>query len=164
MIGRRLYLQFTVAASVFLFADAVQAQGPDALVGTWQVVSITNTAADGTVTHPYGDHPTGSMIVESNRRFVLILVDPNVPRFAANNRIKGTAEENAAAVRGSLAYFGTYTLTDKTATLTLAGSTYPNWSGTSLTFNIRSITPDALTWSVAAAIGGETQTEWKRLK
>jgi hypothetical protein len=164
MVGRQLCLKFAGAASIFVLAGAVQAQMADGLVGTWQVVSITNTAADGTVTHPYGDHPTGSMIADSNGRFVLMLLDPDVPKFVSNNRIRGTAEENAAAVRGNLAYFGTYSLAGTTAKLTLAGSTYPNWTGTTLTFSIRSITPDRLTWSVAAAIGGETQTEWRRLK
>ena len=164
MIGRQLWLMCAAAASIVLLAGAVQARMADGMVGTWQVVSITNTAADGTITHPYGDHPTGSMIAESNGRFVLMLLDPDVPRFASNNRVRGTAEENAAAVWGSLAYFGTYSFAGATNNLMLAGSTYPNWTGTTLTFSIRSITPDTLTWSVAAAIGGETQTEWRRLK
>lgn len=151
MIGRQLCLSFAGAASIVFLAGAVHAQMADDLVGTWQVVSIANTAADGTISHPYG-------------RFVLMLLDPDVPKFASNNRARGTAEENAAAVRGSLAYFGTYSLAAKIAKLKLEGSTYPNWTGTFLTFSIRSITPDTLTWSVAAAIGGETQTEWRRLK
>lgn len=164
MIGRQLCPSFAGAVSIVFLAGAVHARMADDLVGTWQVVSIANTAADGTITHPYGDHPTGSMIAEGNGRFVLMLLDPDVPKFASNNRVRGTAEENAAAVRGSLAYFGTYSLVGKTAKLELAGSTYPNWTGTFLTFSISSITPDTLTWSVAAAIGGETQTEWRRLK
>lgn len=164
MIGRQLCLAFAGAASIVVGADAVRAQVTDGLVGTWQVVSITNTAADGTITHPYGDHPAGSMIAESNGRFVLMLLDRDVPKFASNNRVRGTAEENAAAVRGSLAYFGTYSLAGQKAALSLEGSTYPNWTGTTLTFSVRSITSETLIWSVAAAIGGETQTEWRRLK
>jgi len=141
VIGHQLCLGFAGVAPIAFLACAVHAQTADGLVGTWQIVSITNTAADGTITHPYGNHPTGSMIAERNGRFVLMLLDPDVPKFVSNNRVKGTAEENAAAVRGSLAYFGTYSLEGKTAKLTLAGSTYPNWAGTTLTFTIRSLTP-----------------------
>src|SRR3954449_9511032 len=147
MVGRQLCHRLAGAALTVCLTGAAHAQMSDGLAGTWQVVSITNTAADGKVTHPSGDHPTGSMTAEGNGRFVLMLLDPDVPKFASNNRVRGTAEENAAAVPGSLAYFGTYSLAGKTAKLTLAGSSYPNWTGTTLTFSIMSINPDTLTWS-----------------
>ena len=39
------------------------------------------------------------------------IIKPDIPKFAANNRLQGTAEENKATVQGVLSYFGTYTLT-----------------------------------------------------
>src|ERR1700757_5121848 len=57
------------------------------------------------------------------------LADP--PKFASNNRETGTAEENKAIVQGSIAYFGTYTVseTDKTISYHIESSTFPNWNG-----------------------------------
>jgi hypothetical protein len=68
---------------------------------------------------------------DPNGRFSTIITRSDVPKFASNNRESGTPEENQAAVRGSLAYFGTYSVseTDKAITLHIEGSTFPNWRG-----------------------------------
>jgi hypothetical protein len=52
-------------------------------------------------------------------------------KFAANSRIQGTPEENKAAVQGSIASFGTYTVDEanKTFTIRFEASTYPNQEG-----------------------------------
>jgi hypothetical protein len=54
-----------------------------------------------------------------------------LPKFASNNRMAGTAEENKAIVQGSIAYFGRYSVAEKERKLNLHydGSTYPNWDG-----------------------------------
>jgi hypothetical protein len=50
------------------------------------------------------------------------------PRFSSNSRVKGTPGENEAAVHGSMASFGTYTVNEaeKTITFRYLGSTFPN--------------------------------------
>jgi hypothetical protein len=55
-------------------------------------------------------------------------------------------------------------MADKTATLTITGSTYPNWSNTEQKFTILTLTANDLKWRVAAAIGGATETSWQRIK
>jgi hypothetical protein len=55
----------------------------------------------------------------------------NLPKFAANNRMQGTAEENQAIVQGANAYYGTYVVNNKeqTVTLRVEASTFPNSDG-----------------------------------
>ena len=63
--------------------------------------------------------------------FMLILQRATLPRFASDNGMSGTAEENKAVVQGSIAYFGTYAIDEPRGTISLRddGSTYPNWDG-----------------------------------
>ena len=48
------------------------------------------------------------LVFDGNARYALTLIGANLPKFAANNRAAGTADENKAVVAGSLAHFGTY--------------------------------------------------------
>lgn len=93
---------------VFLFAIALpiagaQAQGSslkDQLAGQWQLVSISiNDAA------PYGDKPTGSMLLDAGGHYSIIVLSDG----GAKN----------------IAYYGTYTVDEasKTVTMHVAGST-----------------------------------------
>lgn len=67
-----------------------------------------------------------------------------VPKIAANNRLKGTPEEYAAIMRGSLSVFGTYTVDEakKTVTYHIASSTFPNWEGEAQTRTIDRLTAE----------------------
>jgi len=53
-------------------------------------------------------------------------------RFAAGNFLEGTAEENKAAVHGTISYYGTYSVDATTHTVThhIERSLFPNWDGT----------------------------------
>ena len=44
---------------------------------------------------------------------------PDVPKFKANNRQQGTPEENTAAVRGTTATFGTWSIDEASKTITV---------------------------------------------
>ena len=52
------------------------------------------------------------MFLDAGGRFSVSIVRAGIPKFASNNRTKGTDAENAAAVQGALNYFGTYTIDD----------------------------------------------------
>jgi Flp pilus assembly pilin Flp len=99
--------------------------------GSWTMVSNVLDQG-GNKTDPYGPAAKGSVMLTSNGRVMLIITRADVPKFASNNRTTGTPEENKAAVAGSIAYFGTYTVNDadKMLLMHLEGSTYPNWVGT----------------------------------
>jgi hypothetical protein len=99
--------------------------------GSWILVSIYKEM-DGKKIEPLGSKPRGSMILTPDGRFSIILLRANLPKFAANNRLKGTAQENQAVVQGSLASYGRYAVASEkehTVNWFIEGSTFPNWDG-----------------------------------
>jgi hypothetical protein len=90
----------------------------DQLVGTWRLVSIYNERQDGSKFYPLGANPTGILMLDGNNRFSLQLIGSGLPKFASNNRLEGTPEENKAIVQGLICYFGTYTVSGVDHTLT----------------------------------------------
>jgi hypothetical protein len=100
------------------------------LVGSWTLVSLTAGAgADQSL--PYGPDPKGSMMVDANGRFMITVVRSDLPKFASNNRMVGTPDENNSIVQGSIAYYGTYSIEEATRVITVKveGSTFPNFTG-----------------------------------
>jgi Lipocalin-like domain len=101
------------------------------LQGSWTMVSNV-LEQEGKKSEPFGPGAKGTVIFTDNGRFALVVTRADVPKFASNIRTTGTAEENKAAVQGSIAYFGTYTANDadKMLVMRTEGSTFPNWAGT----------------------------------
>ena len=125
---------------------------------------------DGKKTDFYGPSPQGQLIYDADGRFSVIITRSDLPKFASNNRETGTAEENNAIVQGSLAYFGTYSVSeaDKIITSHVESSTFPNWNGIDrkTSFNISG---DELSTHVVSgpltSIGtGTAYVVWKRAK
>jgi hypothetical protein len=126
-------------------------------VGTWVFVSST-LEQDGKKTDYWGSNPQGQVMFDPNGHFSEIITRSDLPKFASNNREAGTPEENKAAMQGSIAYFGTYSVsdTDKVITFHIEGSTFPNWKGTDQK-RLFKISGDELAWTVPTpSIGSET--------
>ena len=138
----------------------------DQIVGTWTLVSTTGRLPDGSPT--WGSNPKTLLIFTNDGRFSAQLMRSDRPKYAANSRVKGTAEENKATAEGTLSYFGTYTIseTDKVVTYHIEGSSYPNWNGTDQKRPILSLTADELKYANPAPSGGTAASEllWKRAK
>jgi len=136
------------------------------LLGTWTMVANVLDQG-GTKSEPFGPGAKGNVIFTSNGRVAVIITRADVPKFASNNRTTGTAEENKAAVAGSIGYFGTYTVgdADKTLVMHLEGSTYPNWAGTDQKRNLE-LSGDELKFiNQNPSMGPGTVTvTWKRVK
>jgi hypothetical protein len=176
-IGRRLCGTFaaitmsallSVLGLVALTGDAAAQQKTlkEQLVGNWALVSNTTTLPDGTKADTWGPNPKGQAIYESNGRMSWIITASNLPKFASNNRVTGTPEENKAAILGSIAYFGTYAVNeaDKSYTIQIEGSTFPNWAGTAQKRMV-AISGDEFTFSnPAGSGGGSIESKWKRVK
>jgi Lipocalin-like domain len=163
----RTILIATMALSLAVaLPGAAVAQTAKDLVGTWTSVSNVNIRQDGTRADSYGPHGTGMAIFESNGRYMIINMNPDVPKFASNSRVQGTPAENKAAVDGSIAHYGTYTFdpANKVINLKVEGSSYPNWTATEQKRTIISFMGDDLKWSVAASAGGTAEVGWKRVK
>jgi hypothetical protein len=147
-----------------LVTNTVVAQSTNDLVGTWISVSNVNVQQDGSRTDVFGLHGRGIAMFASNGRFVIVNINPDVPKFASNNRAQGTDGENKAAMLGGIALFGTYWVSNKTIFFKVEGSTYPNWTGTEQARTVTSFTGDDLKWSLRASIGGTTEVAWKRVR
>jgi hypothetical protein len=84
---------------------------PKELVGTRTLVSIT-LEYDGKKIDFFGANPHGQLTLDPNGRFSVIITRSDVPKFATKSRDAGTSEENKAAVQASIAYFGTYSVSE----------------------------------------------------
>ena len=146
--------------------DAVAQTAKD-LVGSWTLVSI-RTEQGGNKVEPFGPQPKGALMLEGNGRFSIVIVRPGLPKFAANSRMAGTPEENKAVVQGSLAYFGTYSVSeaDKTLALQIEGSTFPNWEGADQKRQSFTLAGDELKYvNPTPSTGmGTAQVVWKRAR
>ena len=66
--------------------------------------------------------------------FVIVVINnPDIPKFVSGDRLNGTPEEYKAAVINSLGVYGTYTIDENGDFLEeqVLGSTFPNMNGTS---------------------------------
>src|SRR6266516_2732170 len=91
---------------IVLVAGEVFAQTTKDLAGTWTLVS-TITEQGGNKTDAFGPNPKGILTVDTNGRYVLVIVRAGLPKVASNNRTTATPEENKAIVEGSITHFGT---------------------------------------------------------
>ena len=126
------------------------------LIGTWRYVSVTDTHKDGSRVQSFGHNPSGIAIFQPNGLYAIVVTRRDLPKFAANSRLHGTAAENTAAMRGSLGHFGTYTVDEahRTFTTRALGSTFPNIVGVDRKYIVASITRDEIVWVPLEATGG----------
>ena len=144
--------------------DAVAQTAKD-LVGTWKMVTNINIAPDGRRSESFGPAPNSILTFDANGRFVFVGTRPDLPKFASNNRMQGTAEENKSIVQGSIAYFGTYSVVDKVLIQKVEGSTWPSWIGTDQKRPIISFMGDDMKMAnPATTLGGTSEGTYKRVK
>jgi len=134
--------------------------------GSWTLVSVY-VEQDGKKIEPFGSKPRGSMILTPDGRFSIILMSASLPKFASNNRMKGTAEENQAVVQGSIAHYGKYAVASEkehTVILSNEGSTFPNWDREDHK-RIMTVKGDELTLTnPTASVGGVAYLIYRRAK
>lgn len=133
--------------------------------GSWTLVSIYNEL-DGKKTDVFGTDPKGTLILTPNGQYALIITKQALPKFVANNRVRGTAEENQAVVQGSVAYFGSYAVAsekDNVVNMKIDGCTFPNWVGDTQK-RVMIVKGDEMSLTnPVAAIGGTNHLIWKRV-
>jgi hypothetical protein len=98
------------------------------LVGTWTLVSIVNTSPSGTQRDLFGADPKGLLIFDAGGRYVSVATKRDRTEFRSRNREKWTADEYKAAVLGTRAQFGTWSVneTDRILIQQIEGSITPN--------------------------------------
>jgi hypothetical protein len=119
-----------VALALCLAAPKAFSQVAPDLVGSWTLVSLT-VSRSGSEVEVLGPHPHGQLIFGSDGRYVLLGLRADLPKFASDNRLSGTAEENQRIAQGNFAHFGSYTVdrADQVIVFHIQNSTFPNWDG-----------------------------------
>ena len=169
-LNRRMLLSVSMMVACGLVvlphvAGAQQKPLKEQIVGTWTLVS-SDTINYGSRYPTFGANPKGIAVFDAGGRYVFNFVSSNLPKFAGNSRTGGTADENKAIVEGTLSHFGTYTVNeaDRSFTLRIEGSSYPNWAGTEQKRSFM-VTGDDLTWTTPEASGGgSAELAWKRAR
>jgi hypothetical protein len=147
-------------------AAAQQKSLKEQLTGTWIIVSTDQTAPDGTKHQLFGPNPKGILVLDATGQYAQIIVRPGRPKFKANNRQEGTPDENQAAVQGTTATFGTWSVDEgsKTLMVRIESGMYPNQDGTESKRPV-SVSGDELKiTNPATASGMKSDNVWRRAK
>jgi hypothetical protein len=145
-----------ISSGLGLSTNQAAAQSAKDLVGAWTLVS-----AD-----VFGASPKGTVIFEPNGRFAAMLIRADLAKYASNNRAQGTAAEYKATIEGSIAYFGTYSVSGTDLNFHIEGSTFPNWTGSDQKRTNLAIAGDELKWiqPTPSAGGPPASVVWRRVK
>jgi Lipocalin-like domain len=153
----------TVIACLGIVIPVAHAQTANDLVGTWSLQSDASVTSDGRKLWPFGPNPKGIAIFDGNGHFAIVTSRPDLPKFASDNRMQGTAGENQAIVRGSIAFYGTYSVANGVIVQHIEGGTWPSWVGTDQKRTITSFAKDKQTWTTVPSFGGMSELHWSRV-
>jgi hypothetical protein len=164
---RRLVLVSLAGTAILAAAPQALSQQKDLkkqLIGDWTLVSAYNER-DGKKSENFGPRPEGYLHLGPNGRFANFVFAKDAPAFAGKDRSNATPDEAAAVIRNSIAYYGTYKVNEKDATLdwNIEHSTFPNNKGSGK----RSVkfSGDQMTLTnTGATAGGTNVFVWKRAK
>jgi hypothetical protein len=163
MIKAFFALALCIVLSEVAFA---QKSTREQIVGAWTLVSVTSEMDDGRKGEPFGPSPKGVIIFSNDGHFSLFQSRAEIPRIAANDRAKATAEEAQSIVASSIAYYGTYSIDEnnRVMAVNVAGSTYANVTAIpNQKRMITLLTADELKFDNPRTPNGMTlRTAWKR--
>jgi hypothetical protein len=135
----------------------------DQIVGAWRQVSVYNDVA-GVKKHIYGEKPVGLVVFDRSGYVISFLAKPDLPKFAANNRLKGTDEEYRSVMQGMISGFGTYTIDGDTVVIKWIASSYPNRAGTTEKRTYKIVGDEMTAINPTASSGGTSYQKWVRAK
>ena len=132
----------------------------DQIIGSWTYASAETVRPDGSRVPTWGPNFSGLVIFSSDGRFASLVGRADIPKFASGSRATGTADENKAAINGSIALFGTYTINELDHSLVyhIERSSFPNWTGTDQKRPF-TLAGDELKYTVPAASAGDGRAE-----
>ena len=137
------------------------------LVGAWTLVSIFSTDKQGVKSERRGPNPKGLLIFDASGRYSILTSRAELPNFKIDNVNQGSAEENKAVMTGMIANVGTWSVDEKTKTITTnvqAGS-FPNLNGNAQTRVISLLTADELRYVNGNSVSGTVdEATWRRAK
>ncbi len=112
-------------------AKMADARGDVLLAGTWTLVAAEVLHPDGSRSRDYGDAPKGLLLIDRSGRYSLQIFRADRPRFASQDKAKGSEQEFRAAVMGASTHFGTIAVEPDQQQLVfqIEGASFPNWEG-----------------------------------
>ena len=160
-------VKFKWLAVLVLFLIAAQpTQGQslkDQIVGTWLQVSIY-IEEGGIKTQPYGEKIVGLAVFDPHGYVISFLSKAELPKFAANNRLKGTDKEYRSVGQGIIAGFGKYTIDGDTVSIGWVASSFPNRAGTTEKRTYKIVGDEMTAINPTASSGGTSYQKWVRVK
>lgn len=155
---------FAAGATVVTLSSICYGQSlTEQMVGTWRMVSSYNEQ-NGVKTDTFGDQPLGLTMIDRAGNYIVVQSRSGLPKFAANNRQKGTDAENRAVVQGFVAGFGSYKVDGDTVTISWTASSYPNRVGTQETRTFKITGDNLVTTNPTGSSGGVTVSTFARVK
>jgi hypothetical protein len=126
-----LLILISVAFKTTDSSDKIKSMKKNNVAGTWNLISAYMDN-HGTRLDILGSHPGGMVIFTEDLHFVVVLNNPDIPKFVSGDRLTGTPEEYKSSVVNSLGVYGTYTIDENGDFLEehILGSTFQNMNGT----------------------------------
>ena len=163
----RLSVALALSTSSLAAPATAQLQSlKEQLTGVWTLVSNEHTRPDGTKHPLYGSDPKGMLILDASGRYATISVSSDRLSFKSNNRLQGTPEENLAALRGTNASFGVWSVDEASRSLTLRfeGNLFPNLEGTDSKRPVTLVGDRLTVINPAPGVGGSAEIVFRRAK
>ena len=103
---------------------------PNPLIGTWRLVSWENRSlVDGQISYPLGKDAAGYIMYNQDGYMFVAIMGSNRLKFAANDLLSGTPEEDAQAEETYVSYCGQYDFDGDKVVHHVELSLFPNWVG-----------------------------------
>jgi hypothetical protein len=104
------------------------------LIGTWLLESYTLTFASGQTVAPLGTSPSGLIVYTETGWVSVHMYNAARPAFAVPDPTNTTPDGAKAALDGSVAYFGTYTIdpSQQIVRHQVRQSVFPNFANTTM--------------------------------
>lgn len=142
-------LALTSAAMLVMLPSVARAVTANQLVGTWRLVSTTNTNAQGAKVEPFGPHPVGSYTFDTSGHFTQAIVP------------------GEGGGKGIVAVFGDYSVSNggKTLVRHIVGSQNPSADGKDLPLTITLANDEMKVSNSNPTVGtAHVESVWKRVK
>jgi hypothetical protein len=127
-----IVLLISVAGKSTDSTDKLKSMKKNNVAGTWNLISAYMDS-HGKRLDILGSHPAGMLIFTEDLHFIVVINNPDIPKFVSGDRSNGTPEEYKTAVVNSLGVYGIYTIDENGDFLEehVSGSTFQNMNGTS---------------------------------
>lgn len=131
---KKILVAGMVLSIVCLLGFNYQAVTQKDFIGLWDLVSIESVAKDGTITYPYGEKPSGRMMIDKEGNYMVEIYTITRAQLASGSKNTATPEENAMLVKGSNAHYGKFVADTKAKTLSYKPEKafFPNWENQDL--------------------------------